>query len=366
MTRAAVSTADPSAKQGLRARVVLRRGTLDLSVDIDARAGEVVGLLGPNAAGKTTFLRALAGLTPIMAGHVVLDGAVLEDPAVGVRTAPDERSVGLMFQDYRLFPHLTVLDNVAFGLRARGVKRSPARQSAMEWLAKVGMADAAGVRPRALSGGQAQRVALARALVLRPRLLLLDEPLAAIDGSARADLRRDLHRHLSWFDGTCLLVTHDPLEAVTLADRLVVLEDGHVTQSGSAEEIGAHPRTRYVADLVGVNLFRGRSAGTTIMLPGGETIVAADERYHHGEVFAAIHPRVVSLFREAPEGSPRNVWPGAVEVLDAIGDRVRVQVHGPMPLLVEVTPAAVASLALDEGGEVWAAVKAAEVVVYPA
>jgi len=360
----AVEGGQPSA--GLRAHVVLRRGTLDLSVEMQVRAGEVVGLLGPNAAGKTTLLRALAGLTELAQGRVVLDGTVLDDPAAGLHVPAEERPVGVMFQDYRLFPHLTVLENAAFGLRARGVRRAEARRRAQEWLDRVGIGQAARLRPKSLSGGQAQRVALARALATEPRLLLLDEPLAAIDGAARADLRRDLRRHLSWFQGTSLVVTHDPLEAMTLADSLVVLEDGRVTQKGSVEEIGAHPRTRYVADLVGLNLFRGRAEGTAIRLPDGEVLVAADERYHSGEVFAVIHPRVVSIFRELPEGSPRNVWPGTVEVLDVIGDRVRVQVQGPVPLLAEVTPAAVASLRLDDGGRVWATVKASEVVVYPA
>lgn len=366
MTTSAGGVGERVGSPGLSARITLRRGTLELSVDLEVRPSEVVGLLGPNAAGKTTLLRALAGLTPMATGEVVLDGEVLDDPVAGVHVPAEQRPVGVMFQDYRLFPHLTALENVAFGLRARGVKRAVARRSAQDWLARVGMGDVAGQRPKSLSGGQAQRVALARALVTEPRLLLLDEPLAAIDGAARADLRRDLRRHLSWFEGTALVVTHDPLEAMTLADKLVVLEDGRVTQTGSVEEIGAHPRTRYVADLVGLNLFRGRAEGNTIHLPGGEVLVAADDRYHSGDVFAVVHPRVVALYRELPDGSPRNVWPGTVEVLDVIGDRVRVQVHGPQPLLAEVTPAAVAALGLDDGGDVWAAVKASEVVVYPA
>ena len=366
MRSPAVGVGHRTFSPGLSARVALRRGTLDLSVEIDAWPGAVVGLLGPNAAGKTTLLRCLAGLTPIAGGQIVLDGTVLDDPAAGVHVPVEQRPVGVMFQDYRLFPHLSALENVAFGLRARGVRRAAARRGAREWLDRVGMGEAAGLRPKSLSGGQAQRVALARALATEPRLLLLDEPLAAIDGGARADLRRDLRRHLSWFAGTSLVVTHDPLEAMTLADRLVVLENGRVTQTGSVEEIGAHPRTRYVADLVGLNLFRGRADGTAIHLTDGEVLVAADERYHSGDVFAVIHPRVVSLFRDLPEGSPRNVWPGAVEVLDVIGDRVRVQIQGPLPLLAEVTPAAVSELRLDDGGDVWAAVKASEVVVYPA
>ncbi|HZD02386.1 MAG TPA: TOBE domain-containing protein, partial [Actinomycetes bacterium] len=222
----------------------------------------------------------------------------------------------------------------------------------------------AAARPRALSGGQAQRVALARALATEPRLLLLDEPLAALDAGARVEVRRELRRHLASFEGTRLLVTHDPLEAMTLADRLVVLESGRVTQVGSPAEVSARPRSAYVAELVGLNLFRGRAGGGRIQLEGGGTLVAAGE--HHGEVFAAVHPRAVALYRQAPAGTPRNVWPGRVEALDATGDRVRVRVTGPVVVVAEVTPSAVAELDLGSGGTVWAAVKATEVAVYGA
>jgi len=350
----------------LRAVVSLRLGSLELDVDLAVAEGEVVALLGPNGAGKTTLRRALAGLAPLQGGWVDVDDIVVDDPAAGVFLPVEARPLAMVFQDYLLFPHLSVLDNVAFGLRSRSLSRNAARRSAGEWLGRVGLADTSRLRPKALSGGQAQRVALVRALATEPRLLLLDEPLAALDVATRADVRRDLRRHLSWFRGACLIVTHDPLEAMTLADRLVVLEDGRITQQGSAEEVSAHPRSRYVADLVGVNLFRGRADGTRIALPCGLEIVAADERYHDGELFAVIHPRAVSLFRTPPAGSPRNVWPGTVGALDVAGARVRVQIDGELPLVAEVTPAAVAALGLDDGGPVWTAVKASEVLVYPA
>ncbi len=350
----------------LQAAVALRLGTLALDAGFSVDDGEVVCLLGPNGAGKTTVLRALAGLNRIERGRVVLDGEVLDDPATARHVPTEHRRIGVMFQDYLLFPHLSALENVAFGLRARGVPRREARRRAAAWLERVGLGDQQAVRPRALSGGQAQRVALARALVLEPRLLLLDEPLAALDAGARAALRRDLRRHLSSYDGTCLIVTHDPLEAMTLAERLVVIEDGVVTQTGSPEQVRAHPRSRYVAELVGLNLFRGALDGTAVVLPGGERIVTAEHDLAWREVFAVIHPRVVALYRERPEGSPRNVWSGVAEGLEVAGDRVRVQIAGAVPLLAEVTPAAVAALRLDDGGPVWASVKATEVDVYPA
>jgi molybdate transport system ATP-binding protein len=348
----------------LEARVELTLGRLHLDVEVAVATGELVVLLGPNGAGKTTLLRALAGLVALDQGRVVLDGEVLDDPAAGVHVATERRPIGFVFQDYLLFPHLSALENVAFGLRARGVPRAEARRRAADWLDRVGLAGRAGAQPRVLSGGQAQRVALARAMVSDPRLLLLDEPLAALDAATRAEVRRDLRRHLASFDGTRLLVTHDPLEAVALADRLVVLEGGRVTQTGTPDQVSARPRSRYVAELVGVNLFRGHAAGGVVRLPGGATLVAADD--HHGEVFAAVHPHAVALHRRAPEGTPRNVWAGTADTLEVVGDRVRVRVAGPVPIVAEVTPAAAGELRLADGGPVWASVKATEVTVYPA
>jgi molybdate transport system ATP-binding protein len=348
----------------LAARLRLTLGQLRLAVELAVGEGELVVLLGPNGAGKTTLLRALAGLLPLEEGRVVLDGVVLDDVAGGAHVPTERRPIGFVFQDYLLFPHLTALENVAFGLRARGLGRAEARRRAADWLGRVGLTGQAEARPRALSGGQAQRVALARALVAGPRLLLLDEPLAALDAATRSEVRRDLRRHLASFDGARLLVTHDPLEAIALADRLVVLEAGRVTQAGTAEEVRGRPRSRYVAELVGVNLFRGRGDGGAVRLEGGGTLVAAGD--HHGQVFAAVHPRAVALHRHRPEGTPRNVWAGTADTLEAAGDRVRVRVAGPVPVVAEVTPAAAAELRLADGGPVWATIKATEVAVYPA
>jgi molybdate transport system ATP-binding protein len=348
----------------LQAQVELTLGQLHLDVDIAVATGELVVLLGPNGAGKTTLLRALAGLVALHTGRVVLDEVVLDDTEAGVRVPTERRPIGFVFQDYLLFPHLSALENVAFGLRARGMPRAEARRRAAAWLQRVGLGDHASSRPRALSGGQAQRVALARAMVADPRLLLLDEPLAALDAASRGEVRRDLRRHLASFDGTRLLVTHNPLEAMIMADRLVVLEDGHVTQTGSAAQVSAQPRSRYIAELVGVNLYRGHAAGHTVQLADGGALVAADDR--QGQVFAAVHPHAVALHRRAPEGTPRNVWAGTAETLESAGDRVRVRVTGQVPIVAEVTPAAAAELRLADGGPVWAAVKATEVNVYPA
>jgi len=347
----------------LEAEVRLRLNGFSLDVELSARPGELVALLGPNGAGKTTLLRALAGLLPLESGRVALGGRLLEDPARSTRVPAERRPIGVVFQDYLLFPHLDALDNVAFGLQARGVRRSAARRMALAWLARVGLEDRARSRPRELSGGQAQRVALARALATDPALLLLDEPLAALDASARAEVRRDLRRHLASFPGVRVLITHDPLEAAALADRLVVLEAGRVVQSGSVREVTERPRSRYVADLVGVNLFRGRGREGTVELEGGGRLTAPGAE---GEVFCVIRPRSVALFSRRPEGTPRNVWPGRAAGLDLEGDRVRVLVEGVPPIVAEVTPAAVAELGLGEGKEVWVAVKATEIETYPA
>jgi len=348
----------------LEARMRLGIGSFELDVDLRVAPGEVVAVLGPNGAGKTSILRGLAGLLPLDAGRVALDGVVLEEPAASVFVPSERRPIGMVFQDYLLFPHLTVVDNIAFGLRSRGTPRPAATATARQWLERVGLAAEAERKPGSLSGGQAQRVALARALATNPALLLLDEPMAALDASTRVELRRDLRRHLESFRGVRLLVTHDPVEAMAMADRLVILEHGRVLQSGTPSEVTQRPRSRYVADLVGVNLFRGRASNNVITIAGGGSLMATGAS--DGEVFAVVHPRTVALYRTRPDGTPRNVWEGRAVDLDFEGDRVRVRLEGTPAIVAEVTPAAVRDLSLDRGDPVWVAVKATEINVYPA
>ncbi|MEV5752012.1 ABC transporter ATP-binding protein [Actinoallomurus sp. NPDC052308] len=341
------------------ARLVVRRGTFTLDLALTAAPGEVVALLGPNGAGKTTALRALAGLTPLSEGHIRVEGEEWHDrPA-------ERRAVGVVFQDYLLFPHLSALENVAFGPRCQGVGRREARRLAAEWLERVGLADQAARRPRTLSGGQAQRVALARALAVRPRLLLLDEPLSALDAHTRLTVRAGLRRHLADFDGAAVLVTHDALDAMALADRLVVIENGGVVQEGTPAHVARHPRTDYVARLVGLNLYRGTAHGHSVTLPG-DTVVFNTAEALDGDVFLAFPPSAVALFRTRPDGSPRNLWEATVGGFEPHADQIRIHLEGPVPAAADVTPAALAELRLAEGDRVWAAVKAAETHAYPA
>ncbi|PZG39775.1 ABC transporter ATP-binding protein [Spongiactinospora gelatinilytica] len=341
----------------LHARLIVERPRFRLDIELTVAAGQVLALLGPNGAGKTTALRAMAGLTPLTDGRIYLDGGPLHTMPV------EERPIGVVFQDYLLFPHLSALDNVAFGPRCQGAAKAAARRTAGEWLERVGLAEHAAARPRQLSGGQAQRVALARALAVHPRLLLLDEPLAALDAHTRLSVRSQLRRHLSDFDGATVLVTHDPLEAMVLADRLVVIEDGTVAQEGTPGQVARRPRTDYVARLVGLNLYRGTADGDGVTVDGVEFSVAEHLR---GQVFVAFPPSAVALYRTRPDGTPRNLWRARIEGMERHGDNVRVHLGGPIAAGADITPAAVADLGLSPGQDVWAGVKATETHAYPA
>jgi molybdate transport system ATP-binding protein len=422
----------PETGEGLDAHLVVERratgkgaderGAFRLDLRLHVAPGETVALLGPNGAGKTTALRALAGLETIADGHIILNGRVLDRPAErrtgdapgrGDGTArlsaargssarwvpPEDRGIGVVFQEYLLFPHLNAIDNIAFGPRRRGLGRAEARALAAAWLDRVGLGDLGKRRPRQLSGGQAQRVALARALATEPALLLLDEPLAALDARTRLDTRAELHRHLTGHEGAAVLVTHDPVDALMLADRLVVIEDGRAVQEGDAESVTARPRTDYIARLVGLNLYRGKASGHTVRLESGAVLTTAEPLESasmsgagttdaatsaagsrsaetkeaatgaaatEADAFAAFAPSAVALYRRKPDGSPRNTWQATIAGVHRHGDSVRVQLDGPLRAAADVTPAAAAQLGLEPGQRIWAAVKATEITAYPA
>lgn len=348
----------------LLARFSTQRGGLSLDVDLQVEAGTTLAIVGPNGAGKSTLLAVIAGLLRVARGEIRIGEEVLDAGPGGTFVLPEERFAGVLFQDHRLFPHLRVVDNVAFGLVARGTVRRTARTTALAWLQRVGLLDRANDFPAALSGGQAQRVALARALAPAPRMLLLDEPLSATDATVRVELRAELRRHLDAFAGPRIVVTHDAVDAFAFANRVAVLEDGRIVQIGTVAEICSRPRSRFVADLVGTNLFRGTAADGTLHLDGGGSLVVPPGS--EGRVIATVHPRAIALYRSRPDGSPRNVWRAPIVAIESAGDRVRVQVGGAVPLVAEVTPQAVAELGLALGGDVWVALKATEVMVYRA
>lgn len=348
--------------RGLTADLQVSLGTLDLAVRLRADPGSVVAVVGPNGAGKSTVVKALAGLVALDTGRITMGSTVLDDPMAKRFVAPEARRAGYLPQGLALFPHLRVLDNVAFGPRSLGRSRSEARSAAADWLARMGLEEHAGARPGALSGGQAQRVALARALATGPDLLLLDEPLSALDVTTRAAVRRELRHHLGAFGGVTVLVTHDPLDALLLADEIVIVEEGRVSQTGRPVEVTARPRTAYVADLFGANLLQGTGDGRTVRV--GDALVAVAEPAP-AEAFVSLSPSAITLHPREPAGSARNVWPATVAGIDLLGDRVRVHLAGLLPLVAEITPAALAALDLAEGDEVWASAKATEVRAYP-
>ncbi|MEU0102041.1 ABC transporter permease [Streptomyces sp. NPDC006267] len=353
---AAARTPAPPAPWPLHAEV-----TGFTRLTLDAGPGTTIAVVGPNGAGKTTLLRALLGLTP--RAHAALRLGEHDVTAL----PPHRRGVAWVPQDGALFPHLSALSNTAYGLRAHGVPRAPARRAAQGWLDRLGVGHLAHRRPDRLSGGQAQRVALARALAARPRLLLLDEPLAALDQTTRARVRHTLRDHLADFGGVCLIVTHDPVEALSLADRVLVLEDGRALQDEPPAEVTRHPRSPWVARMLGRNAWPGTATADGLALEGGGRLVVADPLPAGTEALAVIAPEAVSVHRERPTGSPRNVWPGTVREITSGGSRLRLLITSDRApdLVAEITPGAAVELGIADGSAVWTSVKATEATVVP-
>lgn len=345
----------------LSAAIDARIGALHLEVSLEVDDGEVVAVLGPNGAGKTSLLRSLLGLVALDAGHVRVGDTVYDDVALRTWVPTERRSIGMVFQDYLLFEHLSVLENVAFGLRATGRRRVAARRRAMEWLERVELDEFASVLPVDLSGGQRQRVALVRALAADPKVLLLDEPFAALDASSRSEIRGELRRFLDGFAGPTILVTHDLLDAHALASRAMVIESGRVTQQGTLSELRDQPRSTYCAALFGVNLLPGIASGHSIELADGFIITSAESA--HGAVFATVRPNAIALHASRPSGSARNAARVTVDHIDRRFDVARLRVCGELDLVVEVTIASVEAMDLAEGSSLWASFKATDVAV---
>ena len=340
-----------------------------LDIDLEVAAGERVAILGPNGAGKSTLLAVLAGILRPDVGRAVLDGRVLYDQGRGQRVwvPPHDRGIALLAQDPLLFPHLSALDNVAFGPRAHGAGSGEARATAARWLREVGVTELASRRPAQLSGGQAQRVAIARALAADPRLLLLDEPLAALDVAAAPLLRRVLRPVLA--DRSALIVTHDLLDAVLLATRVVVIDGGRVVEDGPTHEVIAHPRTPFTARIAGLNLVEGRATGPTHLLDrhGVHVEGIPNAVMVQGDAALAVFsPNAVSVHVAPPAGSARNSFPVVVTELEPRDAQVRVRSHDQAgrTLLADVTAASIDELDLYPGRRVHYAVKATAVTIY--
>jgi molybdate transport system ATP-binding protein len=356
----------------LRLAARKRLGEFALDVELSVEDRTVAVLAGENGSGKTTLLRLLAGLADPDEGRIVLDGEVLFDSGAGIAVPAPARPVGFVSQDYALFPHLTVHENVAFGLRAQGLGRVAERPRVAAALVRLGILELAERRPHQLSGGQQQRVALARALVLEPRLLLLDEPLSALDLQTRGTVRRELRRLLAELPCVTVYVTHSPTEALALGERIAVLEAGRISQQGSRDDLLRHPRSHYVAQFLGLNLFKGavvaREPGglALVAVPGGHISIV--DPGAGGELTLVVYPREVTLSLAPPVGSARNILHGFVEELvpePPAGEEMRVLLDSDPPLAAEVTRQAADELGLRPGLEVYAAFKATAVTVLP-
>jgi molybdate transport system ATP-binding protein len=355
----------------LQASLKHRLGEFALSAELTAEHQSTLVLVGESGSGKSTVLRLLAGLVRPDEGTIAVDGEPWCNTTAGIWRAAPGRAVGHVAQDYALFPHLTVTENIAFGLRASGIGRREARQRAGALLERFELTALAERRPNQLSGGQQQRVALARALALEPKLLLLDEPLSALDVETRHTVRTELRRLLEALPCITVFVTHAPMEALLFGDRIAVMEKGKLVQTGDRMSLLKAPRSRYVATLLGLNLLPGlvqsRGPGEEVTLETPRGLVTAMTQDTGGELFAVISPEQVTLSREAPEGSARNRISGTIaEILPEppYGERVRV-VIGPAPAFVaEVTAGAAEQLQLRVGMPIHATFKATSVVAY--
>ncbi|GLV58458.1 ABC transporter ATP-binding protein [Dictyobacter sp. S3.2.2.5] len=362
-----------------------------LDVAFGVESGRTAVLLGESGAGKSTILRLLAGLQQPQRGRMVLDGRTYYDSEKGIFIPPQRRPFGYVFQDYVLFPHLTVFENVAFGLRAQHLSRSLIRSSVAEALKMVQLPHMAQRLPAQLSGGQQQRVAIARALALRPRLLLLDEPLAALDVQTRREVRQELRKILREVQITTLFVTHHYLDGLLFGDQLLVIDQGRLVQQGDQWELRDAPRSSYIAELVGINFFRGqviRTENETTCLIHLHSESSTDQPIEvvamlkeqatqpasGTEIFVIIDPRSITLHQSQPEGSARNVFQGiimhVIPLSTSTGSnegKVRVSIalnQSDAPLTAEITENSAARMGLQEGQAVFATFKASEASAY--
>jgi molybdate transport system ATP-binding protein len=367
-----------------------------LVLNLSARTDQTTVLLGESGAGKSTILRLLAGLLYPERGHISLDDDIYFDSERHIAVAPQQRSIGYVFQDYVLFPHLSVFENVAFGLRAQRLSRSEVRLRVGEAMERVRLEGFAQRRPHQLSGGQQQRVALARALALKPRLLLLDEPLAALDIQTRREVRQELRTILNEMGMTTVMVTHQYLEALLFAHHIVVLDAGSVIQQGGQRDLQEYPRSSYVAELIGVNFFQGQIIRyeadhiCAIRMRDGQQpfeVVAALKEHALGNnalpaigeaAYVIVDPRSITLHPAQPSSSARNVFRGKIVQILRLNSNDLHNSDGHMrisvmlddaglsypPITAEITEASAQRMALQEGQIIYTAFKATEASVY--
>ena len=351
-------------------RVTLGERGIDLELRV--RPGEVVALLGANGAGKSTLLSLISGLIRPDSGRITLDEQVLVDVEHNVRVPPHRRGVVLLAQQALLFPHLTAAANVAFGPRSTGSSKQDAKADAARWLAAVDATEFADRRPAQLSGGQAQRIAIARALAAEPALLLLDEPMAALDVAVAPALRQLLRKVLRDTGRTALLVTHDLIDAMSLSDRVVVLDAGRIVEEGPTRTVLTEPRSPFAARFAGVDLIAGTADDHGLVTADGVRVQGMrDPACVSGQhAVAVFSPAAVAVHLTPPTGSPRNHFLVTIAEIEPRGELVRLHAtdiaSGTGGLIADITAASAADLELVPGKEVYYAVKATEVQIYPA
>lgn len=352
-------------------RLQARLAERDAVFDLELPSGDVLAVLGPNGAGKSTLLSLIAGLVAPDEARIVLGDRVLTDTATGTFVPAYQRGVAMLAQQPMLFPHLSVAANVAYGPRCRGHRRADAREIARRWLRAVDAESLAQRRPSELSGGQAQRIAIARALATEPGILLLDEPMAALDVAVAPSVRRLLRDILHADRRTAVIVTHDLLDALAIATTVIVVDGGRIVERGTVREVLTSPRSDFAARIAGVNLISG-----VVVEPGvirtasGQRVFGVGGPEVGNPAAAVFPPTAVSIDTRPPHGSPRNIIRTIITELEVHGATVRVrgsgQPDGSSALFADVTPAAVADLDLAPGREVYFVVKAMEVRLHSA
>ena len=336
----------------LDARVILNRDSLTLDVELQLQHGEVIAVLGPNGAGKTSLLHALLGWLELESGWIMVDGEVIDSPDTDSYVPPQHRPFGMVFQDGLLFPHMSVEKNILFGA-GKDFNLKPLAESlqASELLAKF---------PSELSAGERQRAAIARSLAARPKVLFLDEPFSALDIQGKRRGRSLLKEALAIGVSGCLIVTHDLVDAFTLADRVMIIEGGKLTQFDVPDRIRSRPGSEWIADLVGWNYYEGIGEGSVVTLPHGTTIFTAQDDLD-GPTSISINPASVSIFKSQPSGSPRNSWLTSIQNIEILGGRARVSLVGEIDICADITTVAANELRQSISSEVWVSVKATEV-----